>query len=115
MESTSWRDHILSASCTAICRTIRYMPNATKSERLELRLTRDQKVTIEQAAAVSGRTVTDFSVSVLAREAAEVIRFEHELQLSKKSWDAFNEILDRPAEPVSGLADLLARPSAFSD
>lgn len=91
------------------------MANATKSDRLELRLTSDQKSEIEQAAALSGRTVTDFSVSVLIREAEEVIRFERELHLSKKSWDAFNEILGRPAKPVSGLADLLTRPSVFSD
>jgi len=91
------------------------MANAIKSDRLELRLTSDQKSEIEQAAALSGRTVTDFSVSVLVREAEQVIRFEHELHLSKKSWDAFNEILDRPAKPVGGLADLLKRPSVFSD
>lgn len=94
---------------------MKHMANATKSDRLELRLTSDQKSEIEQAAALSGRTVTDFSVSVLVREAEEVIRFERELHLSKKSWDAFNEILDRPAKPVSGLADLLKRPSVFSD
>lgn len=91
------------------------MANPTKSDRLELRLTRGQKSEIEQAAAISGRTVTDFSVSVLLREAEEVIRFERERQLSKKSWDAFNDILDRPAKPVSGLAGLLKRPSVFSD
>ena len=101
--------------CTVNCRTLWYMANATKSDRIELRLTSDQKSEIEQAAALSGRTVTDFSVSVLVREAEEVIRFERELHLSKKSWDAFNEILDRPAKPVSGLADLLKRPSVFSD
>jgi uncharacterized protein (DUF1778 family) len=93
----------------------RPMTESRKSERLELRLTRDQKVRIEQAAALSGRTVTDFSVSVLAREADEAIRSERELYLSQKSWDAFNEILNRPAKPVSGLADLLKRPSVFSD
>lgn len=91
------------------------MPPATKSDRLELRLTSAQKSEIEQAAALSGRTVTDFSVSILVREAEEVIRFERELHMSKKSWDAFNEILDRPAKPVSGLADLLTRPSVFTD
>lgn len=93
----------------------RPMTEPRKSERLELRLTRDQKVRIEQAAALSGRTVTDFSVSVLAREADEAIRSERELHLSQESWDAFNEILDRPAKPVGGLADLLRRPSVFSD
>lgn len=91
------------------------MSTPTKSDRIELRLTADQKARIEQAAALAGRTVTDFSVGVLLQEADEVIRFERELHLSKKSWDAFNEILDRPAKPVSGLADLLERPSVFSD
>jgi uncharacterized protein (DUF1778 family) len=91
------------------------MANATKSDRLELRLSSAQKSEIEQAAALSGRTVTDFSVSVLVHKAEEVIRFERELHMSRKSWDAFNEILDRQAKPISGLADLLKRPSVFSD
>jgi uncharacterized protein (DUF1778 family) len=92
-----------------------HMATPTKSDRIELRLTSAQKLEIEQAAALSGRTVTDFSVGVLVREAEEVIRFERELHLSKKSWDAFNDILDRPATTVTGLADLLARPSVFTD
>jgi uncharacterized protein (DUF1778 family) len=91
------------------------MASATKSDRIELRLTSEQKSEIEQAAALSGRSVTDFSVSLLVREAGEVIRVERDLRMSKKSWDAFNEILDRPAMPVSGLADLLKRPSVFTD
>jgi uncharacterized protein (DUF1778 family) len=87
----------------------------TKSDRLELRLTPAQKSEIEQAAALSGRSVTDFSVPLLVREAGEVIRVERDLRLSKESWDAFNEILDRPARPLTGLADLLTRPSVFED
>lgn len=87
----------------------------TKSDRIELRLTREQKAEIEQAAAISGRSVTDFSVPLLVKEAEQIIRVERELHMSKKSWDAFNEILDRPAKPVSGLADLLKRPSVFED
>ncbi|MGD8165741.1 DUF1778 domain-containing protein [Herbiconiux sp. P16] len=91
------------------------MSPPTKSERLELRLTSKQKSEIEQAAALSGRSVTDFSVPLLVKEAAEVIRVERDLHMSQESWDAFNEVLDRPARPVSGLADLLRRPSVFSD
>lgn len=87
----------------------------TKSDRIELRLTRAQKSEIEKAAAISGRSVTDFSVPLLVKEAEQIIRVERELHMSKKSWDAFNEILDRPAKPVSGLADLLKRPSVFED
>lgn len=87
----------------------------TKSDRIELRLTREQKMEIEQAAALSGRSVTDFSVPLLVKEAEQVIRVERDLRVSKKSWAAFNAILDRPAKPVSGLADLLKRPSVFED
>lgn len=87
----------------------------TKSDRLELRLTREQKAEIEQAATLSGRTVTDFSVSLLVREAEEIIRVERDLRMSRKSWESFNKILDRPAKPVSGLVDLLKRPSVFED
>lgn len=88
---------------------------ATKSDRIELRLTPQQKSEIEKAAALSGRSVTDFSVPLLVREAEEVIRIERDLRMSTASWDAFNTILDRPAQPVAGLADLLRRPSVFED
>jgi uncharacterized protein (DUF1778 family) len=91
------------------------MPSSTKSERIELRLTHVQKQEIERAAALSGRTVTDFSVPLLVREATEVIRVERDLRMSEASWDAFNAILDAPAKPVAGLADLLNRQSVFSD
>jgi uncharacterized protein (DUF1778 family) len=91
------------------------MSSPIKSDRIELRLTAAQKHEIEQAAALSGRSVTDFSIPLLVREAAEVIRIQRDLQMSKKSWDAFNAILDQPARPISGLADLLRRPSVFEN
>lgn len=89
------------------------MGNTTKSDRLDLRLTKQHKQEIERAAALSGRSVTDFSVSVLVREAADVIRRERDLAMSLEAWEAFNEILDRPAQPVEKLAALLKRPSVF--
>jgi uncharacterized protein (DUF1778 family) len=91
------------------------MARATKNERIELRLTSEQKTEIEQAAAITGRSVTEFSVPLLVDEASEVIRQERQLQMSKKAWDAFNRILDEPARPLEGLADLLKRPSVFED
>ena len=91
------------------------MASTIKSERLELRLTSDQKQDIEQAAAISGRSVTDFSVPLLVEEAGDVIRQEPELKMTKHALDAFNRVLDEPAKPLSGLAELLRRPSVFSD
>jgi uncharacterized protein (DUF1778 family) len=91
------------------------MSTATKDDRLDLRLTSQQKSEIEKAAAISGRSVTDFSVSVLLEEAAEVIRRDRDLAMSQKAWDAFNKVLERPARPLDGLAELLNRPSVFVD
>ncbi|WIB78369.1 DUF1778 domain-containing protein [Curtobacterium sp. MCPF17_002] len=91
------------------------MSTVRKSDRLDLRLTPEQKREIEEAAAISGRSVTDFSVSVLVEHAEDTIRREREIAMSAKSFDAFSAILDRPARSVAGLADLLARPSVFVD
>ncbi len=89
--------------------------SALKDERIELRLTEEQKRTVEQAATISGRSITDFSIPVLLEHAGEVIRQDRELHMSSEAWDAFNEILDRPATSVAGLADLLSRRSVFSE
>lgn len=91
------------------------MAAARKDDRLELRLTREQKQYIEQAAAISGRSVTDFSVPLLVDQANEVIRQERQVMMSKDAWSTFNDILDRPATPLAGLADLLQRQSVFRD
>lgn len=91
------------------------MNTALKNERIEIRLTADQKRTIEQAATISGRSVTDFSVTLLLDEAREVIRQDRELRMSAEAWGAFNEVLDRPAKPVEELAELFRRPSVFTD
>ncbi|ROP74404.1 DUF1778 domain-containing protein [Curtobacterium sp. PhB115] len=86
-----------------------------KSDRLDLRLTSAQKREIEQAAAISGRSITDFSVTALVEHAEDTIRREREITMSDRSFEAFTEVLDRPAQTVRGLADLLARPSVFVD
>lgn len=91
------------------------MATAVKNDRLDLRLTHEQKLEIEQAASIAGRSVTDFSVSVLVKEAAEVIQHERDLAMSQQAWEAFNRIVEQPARPLEGFARLLQRPSVFED
>lgn len=91
------------------------MATAVKNDRLDLRLTHEQKLAIEQAAAISGRSVTDFSVSALTREAAEVIQHERDVVMSRQAWHAFNRIIEQPARPLEGFARLLRRPSVFEE
>jgi len=88
---------------------------STKNRRIDLRLTEPQKELIEEAAALTGRTVTDFSTDALTREAHEVIRRERMLRVDAEAFDAFAAELDRPAQTIDGLASLLKRPSVFVD
>jgi uncharacterized protein (DUF1778 family) len=72
-------------------------------ERLDVRLTREKKELIEQAAAASGQSVTDFTVSTLCRRARKVLRDEQVLVLSDRDRDAFLAALENPPKPNKAL------------
>ena len=72
--------------------------DAPKDQRLETRITVDQKALIARAAALSGRTVTDFANTTLVEAAKQIIR-EHEIiSLNAKDSEAFvAALLEAPA------------------
>ncbi len=86
-----------------------------KDARLEFRVTAEQKQTIETAAALEGRTVTDFSAAALVERANEVVQRERQVRVDAERFDAFSKIMDRPARSIDGLRDLMARRSVFVD
>lgn len=86
-----------------------------KGDRLAVRMTARQKLTIERAAEVLGRTVTDFSVQVLTERSEEVLSDRHIFGVDKSQWDEFLRQLERPAQPVEELVALLRRRSAFDE
>ena len=70
-----------------------------RAERLEARVTADQKALIEHAAALEGRSITDF-VLTSVQDAAKRAIAEHEvIQLSVRDSKAFVEALLNPREP----------------
>ncbi|GAA4174704.1 DUF1778 domain-containing protein [Gryllotalpicola koreensis] len=84
-----------------------------KSERLDLRLTAEQKATIEQAASLEGTTAAGFTVAAVMERASEAIYRAKSLSLSAEAWDEFVEILDsRPAVPAP-ILELLSTPSVL--
>lgn len=93
----------------------RRMATKTKTERLELRLTLEQKLAIELAASIEGRSLTDFSVQHLVREANKVIRDENRIVLSPEAWEAFQAELARPPRVIPELVELFSRPDIFVD
>lgn len=74
-----------------------------KRERLEARLTSDQKQRIQYAADLSGRSLTDFVVNALEEAASETIREHTDIRLTTEDSIRFVEALLSPPEPNESL------------
>jgi len=74
--------------------------NRARGERLEARITADQKSLIEHAAALQGRTVTDFVLSSVQEAARRAIEEHQRLDLSVRDSRAFVDALVNP-KPVN--------------
>ena len=62
--------------------------------RLNFRLPSELKRLIEQAAAHTGQTVSDFAVSTLVQNARRVIEEYDRTELTRRDRDAFVDLLD---------------------
>lgn len=70
-----------------------------KRERLEARVTREQKRVLMRAAALQGRSLTDFLVSSVQEAAMRVIEVHDSIQLGEQDRRAFVDALLSPAVP----------------
>jgi uncharacterized protein (DUF1778 family) len=64
-------------------------PSRVRAERLEARVTAEQKTLIERAAALQGRTVTDFVLTSVQDAARRAIEEHQQLELSVRDSEAF--------------------------
>ncbi|MBO1358979.1 DUF1778 domain-containing protein [Acidomonas methanolica] len=93
------------------------MPNAaskttgsrTRAERLETRVTAEQKNLIERAAALQGRSVTDFVLSSVQDAARRAIEEHSQLALSVRDSEAFVDALINPRPVNDRLRDTVRR------
>jgi uncharacterized protein (DUF1778 family) len=72
----------------------------TRAERLEARVTAEQKSLIERAAALQGRTLTDFVLTSVQEAARRAIEEHQFLSLSVRDSEAFVDALLN-AKPVN--------------
>jgi uncharacterized protein (DUF1778 family) len=72
----------------------------TRAERLEARVTAEQKSLIERAAALQGRTLTDFVLTSVQDAARRAIEEHHQFALSVRDSEAFVDALLN-AQPVN--------------
>lgn len=84
-----------------------------RAERLEARVTAEQKALIEHAAALEGRSITDF-VLTSVQDAAKRAIAEHEIvQLSVRDSRAFVEALLDPRDPSEKMQERVATYTAL--
>lgn len=74
-----------------------------KRERLEARITPDQKALFQRAADLSGRSLTDFVVSTVQAAAEATIRTHQVLELTARETGAFLAALRQPPAPSERL------------
>lgn len=74
-----------------------------QTARLNFRLPAEIKERIEDAALVSGLTVTDFAINSLANSADEILEKQQTRKLSKRDGEIFLALLESPPEPNEAL------------
>jgi len=80
-----------------------------RAQRLETRVTAEQKTLIERAAALQGRTVTDFVLTSVQDAARRAIEKYQQLELSVRDSEAFVEALLNPKPVNDRLRDTIRR------
>ncbi len=81
----------------------------TKTERLEARITPEQKALFQRAADLSGRSLTDFIIGSLQAAAEETIRSHQIIRLTAEESAAFADALLNPPPPNEQLQDAFKR------
>ena len=87
-------------------------PTNRTDERLEARISTEQKRLFKEAATLRGVTLTDFVVSSVHEAAVRTLEARHVIELSQNDQRAFVDALRRPPAPNSVLRKAWARQSA---
>lgn len=87
----------------------------TKRDRLNIRITPEEKRLVERAAKIARTTTSQFVTQAAVRSAEEIVADQQRFTLSPDKWDAFVEALDRPAREIPALKHALSRQSPFRE
>jgi len=85
----------------------------SRSERVDLRMTPTAKQVLQQAAAVSNKTLTEFLLDSGLHAAHGALADRRLFVLDERQWDAFTAALDAPPADNPRLRALLARKPAW--
>ncbi|MBA2325920.1 MAG: DUF1778 domain-containing protein [Actinobacteria bacterium] len=82
-------------------------PGASKTERLNVRLSPRQRALLEAASASEGTTISEFVLAHATRAAETALADRRVFALAPDQWDAFVAALDRPERELPRLRKLL--------
>ena len=84
-----------------------------RSERVDLRITPEAKRTLQQAAAVTNKSLTEFLLHSGLHAAYDALADRRVFALDHAQWAEFEAALDAPPAENPGLRSLLARKPAW--
>jgi uncharacterized protein (DUF1778 family) len=85
----------------------------SRSERVDLRMTPSAKQTLQRAATVANKTLTEFLLDRGLEAAYETLADRRAFMLDERQWDEFMSHLDAPPADNPRLRALLARKPAW--
>jgi len=88
---------------------------STRTEKLDLRLTRHAKRALQAAAAAERRSVSEFVLESALARAEQALADRRTFSLNSAQWKAFLQALDAPPRPLPGMELLLKEPGFFDD
>lgn len=86
-----------------------------RTQKIDLRLTPDNKRTLQAAAAASNRSVSDFVLESALARADETLPDRRHFELNAEKWEEFMEALDAPPRDLPRMRRLLNEPGVFDD
>lgn len=82
------------------------MSVVTKTERIDIRLTKENKNILDQAANINNTTVSDYILSIVLKRAELDIKENEKIVLSSRASKQILDALSNPGEPNEELVKL---------
>lgn len=90
-------------------------PKSSKSERLAVRISPEQRSLLSAASRAQETTITGFVLTAATRAAEDALADRRRFVLAEPEWAAFIAALDRPPRQFPRLRRLLATPSVLDE
>ncbi len=86
---------------------------SSRTSRIDIRTTLQVKRTLQEAAAIRHKTVTEFLIEHGLQAAAQTLADRRRFEIGEEQWQAFQQALDRPPQRLPRLERLIKTPGAL--